>query len=50
MGAPSPAAAEVVAAGLFSDELLPSRLAPGCTGRLGLTMDIRVRIDGAGLP
>lgn len=50
MGAPSPAEADVVAAGLCSEEALPSRLAPGCTEKLGLTIDIRVRIDAVGLP
>jgi len=50
MGAPSPAAAEVVAAGFFSFEVVPSRLAPGWTGKLGLTIDIKVRIDEVGLP
>jgi len=50
IGAPSPAAAEVVAAGFFSFTVVPSRLAPGWTGKLGLIIDIRVRIDAVGLP
>lgn len=50
MGAPSPLEADVVAAGFLSEVALPSRLAPGCTEKLGLIIDIRVRIDAVGLP
>lgn len=50
IGAPSPAAAEVVAAGLCSEEALPSVLDPGSTEMLGLIIDIIVRIDALGLP
>lgn len=50
MGAPSPAEAEVVAAGLSACVAPPSKLEPGWMGRLGLTMLMSVRMDADGLP
>ena len=50
MGAPSPADADVVPAGLYAEaDELPSKAAPGMSGMVGLTMLISVLTGVSGL-